>query len=101
MSKKADNRWGYVWSQEKEMECGVALQVLASSVYDHWRDIINRQCKTSSGEWVEGVGLGNIHDLWNYMYEDMKALYTLEQLVNCNYRTKIIENERREDGESN
>ena len=88
---KADNEWGKHWSQESEMECGVALQTLASSVYTHWRDKINQECKTSNGEWIEGVGLGNIHDLWNLMYKDMKALYTLEQLVNTQYRTKGIE----------
>ena len=91
MSKRADKEWGEMWSQEKEMECSVALQTLASCVYTHWRDRINQECKTTSGEWIEGVGLGNIHDIWNLMYHDMKALYTLEQLVNNNYRTRGIE----------
>lgn len=92
MSKSADKQWGEVWSQKKEMDCQVALQVLASSVYTHWRDKINRECLTSDGgEWIEGVGLGNIHDLWNTMYMDMKALYTLEQLVNDHYRTEGVE----------
>lgn len=95
MSKAADNQWGKTWSKESEMECQLALQVLASSIYTHWRNRINAQCQTQDGEWIEGVGLGNIHDLWNTMYTDMKALYTLEQLVNCNYKTKIIENEMR------
>lgn len=92
MSKGADKQWGEFWSQRKEMDCQVALQVLASSVYAHWRDKINRECLTSDGgEWIEGVGLGNIHDLWNVMYMDMKALYTLEQLVNDHYRTNGVE----------
>ena len=91
MNKKADKQWGEMWSQEKEMECHVALQVVASSIYTHWRNRINQACQTTSGEWIEGVGLGNIHDLWNLMYEDMKALYTLEHLVNNHYRTKGIE----------
>jgi hypothetical protein len=44
------------------------------------------------------VGLGQIHDYWNEMYEDMKAIYTLETLVHGKdyYRTKIIENEQPE-----
>ena len=41
---------------------------------------INQECKTTSGEWIEGVGLGNIHDIWNLMYHDMKALYTNEEV---------------------
>ena len=93
MSKAADKQWGKTWSKETKMECSVALQTLASCVYTHWRDRINRECKTSTGEWIEGVGLGNIHDIWNIMYQDMKALYTLEQLVGNQYRTAIIEHE--------
>lgn len=96
MSNRADKEWGEMWSREKEMECGVALQTLASCVYTHWRNRINLECKTVSGEWIEGVGLGNIHDIWNLMYHDMKALYTLEQLVNNHYRTKGIEQEKEE-----
>ena len=91
MSKRADKEWGEMWSNEKEMECKVALQTLASRVYTHWRDRINQECRTPSGEWIEVVGLGNIHDIWNLMYHDMKALYTLEQLVNNHYRTRGIE----------
>ena len=91
MSKRADKEWGEMWSREKEMDCRVALQVLASSIYEHWRQKINRECQTTSGEWVEGVGLGNIHDIWNIMYNDMQALYTLERLVNACYHTKGIE----------
>ena len=96
MSKAADNNWGMTWSRESEMECKVALQVLASCVYDHWRDVIDRESKTSAGRWVEGVGLGNIHDIWNYMYDDMKALYTLEKLVNDTYSTAIIAKEMKD-----
>lgn len=91
MSKRADKQWGEMWSNEKEMECHVALQTLASCVYTHWQHRINQESQTTSGEWIEGVGLGNIHDIWNLMYTDMKALYTLEQLVNNHYRTKGIE----------
>ena len=99
MSKRADQEWGEMWSNEKEMECKVALQTLASCVYTHWRDQINRECMTTSGEWIEGVGLGNIHDIWNLMYHDMKALYTLEKLVNNHYRTRGIERAESEDKE--
>lgn len=93
MSKQADKQWGEMWSREKEMECQVALQRLASCVYTHWRHCINQECETISGEWIEGVGLGSIHDIWNLMYEDMKALYALEQLVNSQYKTRGIDNE--------
>ena len=91
MSKRADKEWGEMWSREKEMECRVALQTLASCVYTHWRNRINQECKTTNGEWIEGVGLGNIHDIWNLMYHDMKALYALEQLVNDYYKTLGVE----------
>ncbi len=97
MSKRADKEWGEMWSEEKEMDCRVALQVLASSIYEHWRQKINRESQTTSGEWVEGVGLGNIHDIWNIMYHDMQALYTLEQLVNTHYKTNGISNKERQD----
>lgn len=50
MSKRADKEWGEMWSHEKEMECGVALQTLASCVYTHWRNRINQECKTTSTE---------------------------------------------------
>lgn len=88
MSKRSDDNWGKAWSREAEMECGVALQVLATAVWSNWyREI------TSHTDWPRGVGLGNIHDMWNTMHDDMKAIYTLEQLVNDHYRTKGIENE--------
>lgn len=94
MSKRADDTWGTTWSQEKEMECHVALQTLASCVYAKWRHYINQEAKMGDGsDWIEGVGLGQIHDIWNIMYSDMKALYTLEKLVNNQYATRIIENE--------
>lgn len=96
MSKAADDNWGAVWSRESEMECRVALQVIASCVYDHWRDVIDRRSKTASGRWVEGIGLGDIHDIWNYMYDDMKALYTLEKLVNNHYSTRIFDSKQKE-----
>lgn len=51
MSKRADKEWGEMWSREKEMECRVALQTLASCVYTHWRNRINQECKTTSGEY--------------------------------------------------
>ena len=88
MSKKADNQWGETWSQEKEMACGVALQHLASAVYIKWRNAIN-----SETDYPDLVGLGQIHDFWNMMYEDMKAIYTLEKLVNDTYKTVIIDKE--------
>ena len=99
MSKKADKNWGRAWSQQAEMDCRVALQVVASSIYTHWMHRINQECKTSTREWIEGVGLGQIHDIWNLMYEDMKALYTLEQLVGTHYRTMIVEDELPEGNE--
>ena len=88
MSKKADERWGMTWSREAEMACGVALQHLASAVYIKWRNAINAET-----EYPDLVGLGQIHDIWNMMYEDMKAVYTLERLVNDDYMTRIIEGE--------
>ncbi|MCR5791371.1 MAG: hypothetical protein K6G83_15920 [Lachnospiraceae bacterium] len=99
MSQKADKNWGRVWSKEAEMDARIALQVVASSIYTHWKYTINQESKTSSGEWIEGVGLGQIHDIWNLMYTDMKALYTLEQIVGTHYRTKIIEDESPGEGE--
>lgn len=87
MSKKADGNWGRVWSQEAEMECGVAMQHLAGAVFSKWRRALEQE------RYPDMVGLGQIHDFWNMMYEDMKAVYTLEQLVDRTYRTKIIENE--------
>lgn len=88
MSKKADRNWGRVWSQETEMDCRVALQHLATAVYHKWSNAINSESK-----YPDLVGLGQIHDIWNGMYEDMKALYALEQLCNNHYKTKIIDEE--------
>lgn len=88
MSKKADDNWGEKWSKEKEMDCGVALQHLATAVYTKWRSAIN-----SESEYPNLVGLGQIHDIWNEMYEDMKAIYTLEKVVNDTYPTRIIDKE--------
>lgn len=88
MSKRAENNWHKTWSKEAEQDCSVALQHLASAVYVKWRDAINSETK-----YPDLVGLGQIHDFWNMMYEDMKAIYTLEQLVGNNYRTRIIEGE--------
>ena len=90
MSKKADGNWGRVWSQEAEMECGVAMQHLAGAVFSKWRRALEQE------RYPDMVGLGQIHDFWNMMYEDMKAVYTLEQLVDKTYRTKILENEKQE-----
>lgn len=74
------------------MECGVALQHLASAVFMKWLKAMD------SERYPNMVGLGQIHDYWNGMYEDMKAIYTLETLVHGEnyYRTKIIENEQEE-----
>jgi len=94
MSKRADKEWGEAWSREKEIDCHVALQVLATAVWSNWYRQI-----TSEKDHPRMVGLGNIHDLWNTMHDDMKALYTLEQLVNNTYRTKGIENEEEESEE--
>ena len=90
MSKKADNNWGRVWSEQAEMDCCVALQHLAGAVFSKWRRAIEQE------RYPDMVGLGQIHDYWNMMYEDMKAVYTIEQLVNNDYRTKIIETEEEE-----
>jgi len=84
------------------MECRVALQTLASCVYAKWRFHINQEARMGDGsDWTEGVGLGQIHDIWNIMYTDMKALYTLEQLVGAQYRTRIIEDEEKQPDENN
>lgn len=93
MSRKADRQWGETWSREKEMDCGVALQHLASAVFMKWLKAMDNERYPSM------VGLGQIHDYWNMMYEDMKAIYTLECLVHGKdyYRTIIIENETGEE----
>lgn len=91
MSKRADKEWGKAWSREAEIDCHVALQVLATAVWSNWYRQI-----TADKDHPRMVGLGNIHDLWNTMHDDMKAIYTLEQLVNNEYRTKGIENEEDE-----
>ena len=89
MSKKAEKNWGRVWSEQSEMDCRVAIQHISSAIYYKWRDIINGE-----SQYPDMVGTGQIHDIWNYMYEDMKALYTLEKLVNDNYKTVIIQDEK-------
>lgn len=94
MSKVAEETWGKVWSREEEMNCQVALQRLATSVYLGWKDRIESESK-----YPDLVGLGQIHDIWNGMYRDMKALYTLERLVNTHYKTVIVEDEESEDCE--
>lgn len=86
MSKRVDDNWGEKWSREKEMDCQVALQTLATAVWSNWKREID-----SNKDYPRMVCLGNIHDLWNTMYGDMKALYTLEQLVNTHYTTKMID----------
>ena len=85
MSKAADDNWGMAWSREKEMECGIALQHLAACVWSKWAKIF------SAEQYPDMVGLGQVHDTWNMMYQDMKALYTLEQLVNYEYPACIVE----------
>ena len=92
MSKRSDKEWGKAWSREEEIDCHVALQVLATAVWSNWQREIN-----SHNNCPRMVGLGNIHDLWNTMHDDMKAIYTLEQLVNNTYRTKGIETEESEE----
>lgn len=91
MSKKADNNWGRIWSEESEMECGVALQHVAAAVWIKWQNEFNAE------GYPKMVGLGQVHDIWNMMYEDMKALYTLEKLVNNEYCARIIESEEKHD----
>lgn len=87
MSKKADDNWGMAWSQENEMECGIALQHLAACVWTKWEKAF------SAEKYPDMVGLGQVHDVWNMMYRDMKALYTLETLINDTYATAIVERE--------
>ena len=87
MSQKADKNWGRVWSREAEMDCRVAMQHLAGCVFNKWRRAIEQE------RYPDMVGMGQIHDFWNMMYEDMQAVYTLERLVNDDYRAKIIEDE--------
>ena len=91
MNKRADEEWGEAWSREKEIDCHVALQVLSTAVWSNWY----RQIRAYEDH-PHMVGLGNIHDLWNTMHDDMKAIYTLERLVNNEYRTKGIEDEESE-----
>lgn len=85
MSKRADDTWGTVWSAENEMDARIALGHLAASVWIKW------QREFDAEKYPRMVGLGQVHDAWNMMYEDMKALYTLEKLLNNTYSTRIIE----------
>ncbi|MBR2601866.1 MAG: hypothetical protein IKE08_04130 [Clostridia bacterium] len=85
MSKAADENWGMAWSRETEMECGIAMQHLAATVWTKWAKAF------SANQYPNMVGLGDVHDTWNMMYQDMKALYTLETLVNDNYKSVIVE----------
>ena len=85
MSKRADDNWGMAWSREKEMECGIALQHLAACVWAKWAKVFTAE------QYPDMVGLGQVHDTWNMMYQDMKALYTLETLVNDGYKARIVE----------
>lgn len=91
MSKRVDDTWGTVWSAENEMDAGIALSHLASSVWIKWQREFNAE------KYPNMVGLGQVHDVWNMMYNDMKALYTLEKLVNNTYGTFIIEKQEAED----
>lgn len=90
MSKRADNNWGRVWSEQAEMDCRVAMQHLAGAVFNKWRRAIEQET------YPDMVGMGQIHDFWNMMYEDMKAVYTIERLVNDDYRAVILEKEYEE-----
>lgn len=85
MSKVADENWGLAWDRETEMECEIALQHLAASVWTKWAK------EFSAEQYPNMVGLGEVHDTWNMMYQDMKAIYTLEKLVNNNYVARIVE----------
>lgn len=85
MSKRADDNWGMAWSREKEMECRIALQHLAACVWAKWARAFTAE------QYPDMVGLGQVHDTWNMMYQDMKALYTLETLVNKKYVARIVE----------
>ena len=91
MSKRADENWGTVWSMVKEMDAKVALSHLAEAVWRKWQSAVNAE------KYPNMVGLGQVHDLWNLMYYDMKALYTLEKLLNNTYGTAIIEKQEAED----
>lgn len=91
MSKRADENWGTVWSAENEMDARIALSHLAASVWDKWTRAFNAE------KYPNMVGLGQVHDIWNMMYNDMKALYTLEKLLNNTYGTAIIEKQEAED----
>ena len=90
MSKRADDTWGTVWSAENEMDARIALSHLAASVWDKWTRAFNAE------KYPNMVGLGQVHDIWNMMYNDMKALYTLEKLLNNTYGTAIIEKQETE-----
>jgi hypothetical protein len=91
MSKRADDTWGTVWSAENEMDARIALSHLAASVWDKWTRAFNAE------KYPNMVGLGQVYDIWNMMYNDMKALYTLEKLLNNTYGTAIIEKQEAED----
>ena len=91
MSKRADDTWGTVWSEENEMDAQVALSHLAAAVWRKWQRALDAE------KYPNMVGLGQVHDIWNLMYNDMKALYTLEKLVNNMYGTLIIEKQEAED----
>ncbi len=91
MSKRANNTGSTVWSDENEMDARIALSHLAASVWLKWQHAFNAE------KYPNMVGLGQVHDAWNVMYDDMKALYTLEKLLNNTYGTAIIEKQEAED----
>ena len=91
MSKRTDDTWGTIWSEENEMNARIALSHLAASVWIKWTREFNAE------KYPKMVGLGPVHDAWNLMYDDMKALYTLEKLLNNTYGAAIIDKQEAED----
>ena len=73
------------------MNARIALSHLAASVWIKWTREFNAE------KYPKMVGLGQVHDAWNLMYDDMKALYTLEKLLNNTYGAAIIDNQEAED----
>jgi len=67
------------------LSAGVAIQHLSTAIFCHWRESFNEERYPSM------VGTGQIHDLWNMMYADMRALYTLEKMAGVEYRTAGID----------
>lgn len=56
---------------ENTIGASVSLRVLADSVGRKWYRMLADDC----------TGLGHIHDIWNEMYRDMRAIVCLEHYI--------------------